>query len=289
MKRRTSLIAVLGAAVLVLAAPTAAFAYWVTTAETALTARSATFSVSAPSSPAGTANVLTASASDLSGFSGAVVSSAVYTNTGAAPWSQLSVAATASTAFAGGATTSYGASAVDSSAACPADAASYAALASGVVTLDRAVAAGSSVKVCVRSIYAQLSVPNRSTTAGMQFTVTPRIGNWAVISAATAVTTTAPAAGLMRCIDSGGSNATLTFVAPTAGSYRWVDTATGSGTTSAAGAEVSKTYPNQLFGTGSTISVRVDRLDGATWTEVARGTVVRTAAWWFIGVTYGCP
>ena len=289
MKRRTTLIAVLCIALLVVAAPTAAYAYWVATGQTALTARSATFAVSAPASASGTTNALPASADDLSGFSGATLSSAVYTNTGAVPWSQLTVTVTTSTAFTGGATTSYGAAIVDATAPCPADAASYVALAAGAGTLDRAVAAGSSAKVCVRAAYAQLSVPNRTTTAGMQFTVTPRVGNWAVTASATAVTTTAPNAGLMRCVDDGGSDATLTFVAPITGTYRWVDTATGTGQAFTVGVEGTKTYPDQVFGTSATIAVRVDRQDGTAWTEVARGTVARTAAWWFIGVTYRCP
>ncbi|WP_312678455.1 hypothetical protein [Microbacterium sp.] len=290
MNRRTALLALLCAAVLVVVAPGAAYAYWVTSTQTALAAGSATFAISAPASVSGTTNTLAASAADLSGFSGATVSSAVYTNTGAAPWAQLKVTPTSSTSFAGGAVTTYRVAAVATTAACPSDPSAYVSAAAGSAAVPAAVAPGTSIKVCVSTSYAQLSVPNRATTAAMQFTVASQLGNWEAASTAVTVTTTAPNAGLLRCSDRNGANATLTFVAPTTGTYRWIDLATGNGQSFSAASEQSKSLSTDTWfsGTTGTIPVRVERLDGNAWTEIARGNVVGVASWFGFVVNYGC-
>ena len=290
MKRRTTLIAVLCALVLVVVAPTAAYAYWTVSTQTALTARSATFAISAPASISGATNRLAASTADLSGFSGATVSSAVYTNTGATPWAQLKITPTSSSAFGAGALTSFGVAVVGSTAACPNDPQAYGSASAGSAVVAASVAPGGGVKVCVRSSYAQLSVPNRATTASMQFAVASQLGNWEAVSAPVTVTTTAPNAGTMRCTESNSANATFTFVAPTTGTYRWVDLATGAGQSFTAASEQSKSLSTDTWfsGTTGTIAVKVERLDGSAWSEIARGAAVGVASWFGFVVDYRC-
>lgn len=272
-RRRTSAIAVLLGAALVVAAPTAAFAYWVASTQTAIAATSATFAVSAPSSVAGASNVLQASSADLSGFSGSTVSSAVYTNTGATPWTALDVTAATTASFGAGATATTSAAVVAASAACS-TVTEYSAVTVAGVTLSVSVAPGASAKVCVLTEYDRLSVQNRTTSSGIQVVVSPRRENWTVASTALAISTTAPNAGLMSCSDSGSSNAKLTFVVPQDGTYRWVDTSTGTGTAFVASAAQSRTFTTQFLGTTGQISVTVQRQTGSAWTTVAQGSVV---------------
>ncbi len=284
MKRRIALIATLLAAVLVVSAPAAAFAYWVISAQTSIAAQSATFSVSAPGSPSGVTNQLTASANDLSGFSGTTTSSAIYTNTGATPWAAVTVSVGTTASFGSGALATSTVAIVASTAACPTTG-TYTALTAGAATLPVAVASGAAVKVCVRTAYDRLSVQNRTASSALQIVVTPAQQNWTAASTAMTVTTTAPAAGMMRCTDNGDTNAVLTFIVPQDGTYRWVDVSTGASASLLAGTTQLKTFGWAFFGTTGSITVSVQRQTGSTWTTVAQGAIVGTST--FL-TTYRC-
>lgn len=289
-RRHTILITTLLAAALVVVAPTTAFAYWVVNAQTAVAARSATFAVSAPGSPAGVSNVLTASTADLSGFGGSTVSSAVYTNTGATPWSGVGVTVTAPTSFGSGSISTTRVTTVATAATCPTAASSYTALTAGAATLPVSVAPGASGKLCVLTVHERLSLQSRTTSSQQQIVVTPRWENWAVSSTALTVTTTAPNAGLMRCAETKNENATLTFVVPQDGTYRWVDTTTGTDETFTAGALESETFSTVGWwqGEAGTIAVTVERQTPTGWASVAQGSVVGRSSSFGFYTAYRC-
>lgn len=288
-RRRTSVIALLLGAALVVIAPTAAFAYWVISTQTALAASSATFAVSAPTSTTGTVNVLPASSADLSGFSGSTVSSAVYTNTGATPWSALWITGAATASFGSGAIVKSSVAVVGEADACPAPSV-YAALDPNGTSVPVSIAAGGAAKVCVLTAYDRLSMPNRSASSATQILVSPRLQNWTVAAAALTITNTAPNAGLMRCTDSNDVNATVTFVVPQDGTYRWVDTAAGAAApaTFTAGTQQSRTFASQFLGSTGTILVTVERQVGSGWTTVAQGSVVGYSSF-ILWAQYRCP
>lgn len=285
MKRRMGLIATLLAAVLVVSAPTAAFAFWVTSAQTTLSARSATFAVSAPGSTAGTINVLTSSSSNSSGFSGTTTSSAVYTNTGATPWATVAVQVTAAASFGSGALATSSVAVVGSAAACPASTA-YTPLVGGAATLPAAIAPGAALKVCVLTAYDRLSLQSRTASSALQIVVTPTLQNWTVGATAVTVTTTAPNAGLMACT-AGSGGPTLSAVAPQDGTYHWVDNTAGAEQTYTAGQVVQfGPYGLSLFGRTGTLPITLERKNAdGSWTAVAQGAF--TSAGFFI-VSYTC-
>lgn len=224
---RRSWAAGLAAAVLVVvAAPTAAFAYWTAAAQTAASARSASFAITGPSDMTAT---LGGAAANLEGFTGSRLVESTISNSGGAPWASVDIALSSTQAFASPALVRTRVAVASASAACPAPTSDAYVVtpATGTVNVASpaaALAPGSTARVCVDVTYSRMSLVNRGTSAKLTVVVTPRLHNWAAAAKPASLTLSAPTAGVAQCTSGSGAlgSAKVSFIAPSTGTYRLV-------------------------------------------------------------------